>query len=118
MSAESNLDFLEGRALREGLTRTEVIKAHSSSDSFRRSGDYEAPNYVDREINGWLLTSPDIVCVQELKGACGESRLLYNSQKRLVIQYGQGRVIERGSAEPPFMLAMMMRPDKRRIHRN
>jgi hypothetical protein len=39
-----------------GLTRAGVIKVIGNPDGFQRSGDYEALHYVERQINGWLLT--------------------------------------------------------------
>jgi len=44
-------------ALREGLTKAEVLNAIGNPDGFHRSGDYEALHYVDRQINGWLITT-------------------------------------------------------------
>ncbi|HEX8874928.1 MAG TPA: hypothetical protein VF780_09895 [Nitrosospira sp.] len=82
-------------ALREGLTKTEVINTLGNPEGFQRSGDYEALHYVDRQINGWLL----------IYGLAMEktdySVILKNDR---VVQYGQGRVTERGASEPPFVL--------------
>jgi hypothetical protein len=77
------------------LTRTEVITAIGNPDGFQRSGDYEALHYVDRQINGWLLTN-----------GLNVEKVDYSVilKKDRVVQYGQGRVIERGTSEPPFVL--------------
>ena len=82
-------------ALREGLTRAEVITAIGNPDGFQRSGDYEALHYVDRQINGWLLTN-----------GLNVEKVDYSVilKKDRVVHYGQGRVIERGTSEPPFVL--------------
>jgi len=61
-----------------------------SRDGFQRSGDYEALHYVDRQIDGWLN-------VERVHYAV----ILKNDR---VVQYGQGKLIERGTGEPPFVL--------------
>lgn len=82
-------------ALREGLTRAEVINTIGSPDGFQRAGNYEALHYVDHRINSWLLTSG--FNVEKIDYGV----ILKNDR---VVQYGQGRVIERGASEPPFAL--------------
>ncbi|GAB1718445.1 MAG: hypothetical protein NTAFB09_01760 [Nitrosospira sp.] len=82
-------------ALREGLTRAEVINTIGNPDGFQRAGNYEALHYIDRQINGWLFTSG--FNVEKVDYGV----ILKNDQ---VVQYGQGRVIERGGSEPPFTL--------------
>jgi hypothetical protein len=81
--------------LREGLTKVEVINAIGNPDGFQRSGDYEALHYVDHQVNGWLLTNG--LNVEKID----YSVILKNDR---VVQYGQGRIIERGANEPPFVL--------------
>ena len=81
--------------LREGLTKAEVLNAIGNPDGFYRSGDYEALHYVDRQINGWLFTSG--LNVERVD----YSVILKNDH---VVQYGQGRILDRSSGEPPFVL--------------
>lgn len=81
--------------LREGLTKAEVLNAIGNPDGFHRSGDYEALHYVDRQINGWLFTSG--LNVERVD----YSVILKNDR---VVQYGQGRILDRSSGEPPFVL--------------
>jgi hypothetical protein len=76
--------------LREGLSRAEVINTIGNPDGFQRSGDYEALHYVDRQIDGWLN-------VERVHYAV----ILKNDR---VVQYGLGKLIERGTGEPPFVL--------------
>lgn len=80
-------------ALHEGLTRAEVINVMGKPDGFQRSGDYEALHYVDRQINGWLL-------INGLSTERIEYSVILKNDR--VVQYGQGRFIERASNEPPF----------------
>lgn len=82
-------------ALREGLTKTEVLNLIGNPDGFQRSGDYEALHYVDRQINGWFLTNG--LNVERVD----YSVILKNDR---VVQYGRGRFIERSTNEPPFAL--------------
>lgn len=81
--------------LREGLTKAEVVNAIGNPDGFHRSGDYEALHYVERQINGWLFTSG--LNMERVD----YSVILKNDR---VVQYGEGRIMDRSSGEPPFVL--------------
>jgi hypothetical protein len=79
----------------KGLTKAEVVSAIGNPDGFHRSGDYGALHYVERQINGWLFTS-----------GLNMERVDYSVIRKndRVVQYGEGRIMDRSSGEPPFVL--------------
>jgi hypothetical protein len=79
----------------KGLTKAEVVSAIGNPDGFHRSGDYGALHHVERQINGWLFTSG--LNMERVD----YSVILKNDR---VVQYGEGRIMDRSSGEPPFVL--------------
>jgi hypothetical protein len=68
------------QAIREGMSRDQVVSMLGNPDGFQRAGEYEALRYTNRLISGWSWDRADYNVI--LKGG-------------RVVEYGAGEVRQR-----------------------